>query len=137
TARLFAEQGCHVMINYSHNQDGAEAVARDCRAMGVKAEIYQANVAEDEQCRAMVGAAVDAFGRLDVLVNNAGTTRFCPHQNLDGLQKQDFLDIYSVNLVGAFQMTRAAEPALRKAGKAHIINTASIAGLAGVGSSIA
>ncbi len=137
TARLFAEQGCHVMINYSHNRDGAEAVAKDCRALGVKAEIFQANVAEDEQCRAMVDAAVDAFGRLDILVNNAGTTRFCPHQDLHGLQKQDFLDIYSVNLVGAFQMTRAAEPALRKAGKAHVINTASIAGLAGVGSSIA
>lgn len=137
TARLFAEQGCHVMINYSSNEAGARAVAEDCRALGVKAEIFQANVAEDDQCRAMVDATVAAFGRLDVLVNNAGTTRFCPHHDLEGLDKQDFLDLYSVNLVGAYQMTRAAEKALRAAGKAQVINMASVAGLAGVGSSIA
>ena len=72
-----------------------------------------------------------------MLVNNAGTTKFCAHQDLDGLSKDDFLHLYAVNTVGPYQMTRAAEKALRQAGTAQVINMASIAGLAGVGSSIA
>ncbi|MBF5057003.1 short-chain dehydrogenase/reductase SDR [Alcanivorax sp. 521-1] len=137
TARLFAEQGCHVVINYSRNEEGARAVARDCEAHGVRALVHQADVADDAQCRALVDATLAEFGRLDVLVNNAGTTKFCPHHDLDGLDKDDFLRLYEVNTVGAYQMTRAATPALRAAGLAHVVNMASIAGLAGVGSSIA
>lgn len=136
-ARLFAEHGCHVVINYSNNADGANAVAEDCRSKGVQALVVKANVAEDADCRAMVDAAMDTFGRVDILINNAGTTKFCDHANLDGLDKQDFLDLYAVNTVGAFQMVRAAEKALRANGSGHIINMASIAGLAGIGSSIA
>ncbi len=137
TARLFAEQGCHVVINYSRNEDGARAVARDCEAHGVRALVVRADVADDAQCRALVDTVVAEFGRLDVLVNNAGTTKFCPHHDLGGLDKDDFLRLYEVNTVGAYQMTRAATPALRQAGLAHVVNMASIAGLAGVGSSIA
>jgi 3-oxoacyl-[acyl-carrier protein] reductase len=136
-ARLFAEQGCHVVINYSRNEEGAQAVARDCQAQGVKTLVHQADVANDDDCRALVAATLDAFGRLDILINNAGTTRFCAHHDLEGLSKEDFLDIYSVNTVGAYQMARAAESAMREAGTAHLVNMASIAGLSGVGSSIA
>ena len=136
-ARLFAEQGCHVVINYSRNEEGAQAVARDCQALGVKTLVHQADVANDDDCRALVAATLDAFGRLDILINNAGTTRFCAHHDLEGLSKEDFLDIYSVNTVGAYQMARAAESAMREAGTAHLVNMASIAGLSGVGSSIA
>lgn len=135
--RLFAEHGCHVVINYSSNEAGAREVASDCEKHGVRTLIQQANVAEDADCRALVDATVKAFGRLDILVNNAGTTKFCDHNNLDGLDSQDFLDLYAVNTIGPFQMTRAAEQALRANGSGHIINMASIAGLAGVGSSIA
>lgn len=136
-ARTLAEQGCNVVINYSRNREGAEGVARECERFGVQALVKQADVADDEDCRALVAATVERFGRLDLLVNNAGTTLFCDHSNLEGLSKQDFLDLYSVNTVGPYQMTRAAEQALRKQGSAHVINMASIAGLAGVGSSIA
>jgi len=136
-ARLFAEHGCHVVINFSNNEDGARAVASDCEKHGVKALVYRANVAEDIECRAMVDATLEQFGRVDILVNNAGTTKFCNHNNLDGLDKQDFLDLYTVNTIGPYQMTRAAENALRANGSGHIINMASIAGLAGIGSSIA
>lgn len=137
TARLFAEQGCQVVINYSRNEDGARAVARDCEALGARALVYQADVAEDDQCRALVDATLNEFGGLDILVNNAGTTKFCAHHELDGLDKADFLRLYEVNTIGAWQMTRAATPTLRAAGTAHVINMASIAGLDGVGSSIA
>ena len=78
-----------------------------------------------------------AFGRIDILISNAGITKFCPHGDLGGPDQQDFLDLYAVNTVGPFQMTRAAEKALRANGSGHIINMASVAGLAGVGSSIA
>ena len=136
-ARLFAEHGCHVVINFSNNEDGARTVASDCEKHGVKTLVYRANVAEDAECRAMVDAAQEQFGRIDILINNAGTTRFCNHNNLDGLDKQDFLDLYVVNTIGPYQMTRAAEKALRANGSGHIINMASIAGLSGIGSSIA
>jgi 3-oxoacyl-[acyl-carrier protein] reductase len=70
----------------------------------------------------------------------AGTTRFCAHSNLEGLSKDDFLDIYSVNTIGVYQMTRAAAPHLKQRPAAHVVNTASIAGITGItgiGSSIA
>ena len=137
SARLFAEQGCHVVINYSRNEEGARAVAEDCEAFGVRTLVQQADVSDDTQCQTLVEATLAEFGRLDVLVNNAGTTKFCAHQDLDGLSKDDFLHLYAVNTVGPYQMTRAAEKALRQAGTAQVINMASIAGLAGVGSSIA
>ncbi len=131
-----AELGCNVVINYSRSEGAAHEVAERCRAHGVEALVVQANVAEDADCRRLVAAAVDKWGRLDVLINNAGTTKFCDHRNLDGVDKDDFLDIYSVNLVGAYQMTRAAVPHMRKTGAGSIVNVASIAGVTGVGSSI-
>ncbi|WP_133490009.1 SDR family NAD(P)-dependent oxidoreductase [Alcanivorax sp. 24] len=137
TARLFAEYGCNVVINYSRNEAGAQKVADDCRALGVEALVVQADVSRDEDCQALVQATLDQFGRLNILVNNAGTTLFCAHENLDGLSADDFLNIYRVNTVGPYQMVRAAEKALRDSGVAHVVNMASIAGLAGVGSSIA
>ncbi len=136
-ARTFAAQGCHVVINYSRNADGANAVARECEALGVRTLVQRADVADDADCRELVAATLETFGRVDILVNNAGTTKFCDHANLDGLDKQDFLDLYSVNTIGAYQMTRAAEKPMRDQGSAHVVNMASIAGLAGVGSSIA
>lgn len=136
-ARRFAAQGCHVVINYSRNDAGAKKVAADCEALGAETLVQKANVAEDDDCRALVDATLEKFGKLNVLINNAGTTKFCDHRNLEGLDKQDFLDIYAVNTVGAYQMARAAEAALRKQEVAHVVNMASIAGIAGVGSSIA
>lgn len=137
TARLLAQRGCRVVINYSRSAAAAEAVAKDCRALGAEVLVCQANVAEDDDCRRMVAAALDQWGRLDALVNNAGTTKFVDHANLAGLDKQDFFDIYGVNVVGPYQMTRAAEAALRETGDAAVVNVSSIAGVKGVGSSIA
>jgi 3-oxoacyl-[acyl-carrier protein] reductase len=136
-ALQLASAGCQVTVNYSRNEEGAGHTAAACEEKGAGTLIVKADVSDDGECRKMVDATVERFGRLDILVNNAGTTKFCQHQNLEGLSKEDFLDIYGVNLVGPYQMTRAAEPALRKAGVAHIVNMASIAGLVGVGSSIA
>lgn len=136
-AKILAENGTHVVINYNSNEAGARQVEETCRSFGIRTLVKKGDVSEDNDCRELVKATLDKFGRLDILINNAGTTKFCDHANLAGLEKQDFLDLYATNTVGAFQMTRAAEAALKKQPIAHIINMASIAGITGIGSSIA
>ncbi len=137
TARLLASRGCHVVINYSRSEGPAQTVATDCEALGVSTLVVQADVSVDEDCRRLVAAVQDKWGRLDALVNNAGTTKFVDHSNLEGLDKDDFFNIYGVNVVGPYQMSRAAEALMRASGDAAIVNVASIAGVFGVGSSIA
>jgi len=136
-ARQLAERGCHVAINYSRNEDGARQTEAACEEFGVETVVVQADVADDASCRSLAGAALEKWCRIDALVNNAGTTKFNPHHQLDGLSKQDFLDIYAVNTVGAYQMTRAVAAAMKRGGRGSVVNVASIAAVTGVGSSIA
>ncbi len=136
-AREFARRGVDVLVNYVQNRDGAEAVAAECRAAGVRAEAVRGDVAADADCRALAAAALAAFGRLDYLVNNAGVSKFVAHHQLDGLEAADFARIFAVNVTGAFQMVRAALPALQASGRGAIVNVASIAGTCGIGSSVA
>ncbi|TVS17701.1 MAG: SDR family oxidoreductase [Gammaproteobacteria bacterium] len=132
-----AARGWNPVVNFSRSDAAAREVAKQCEAAGAEVLVVKADVAEDADCRRLVKEVMDRFGRVDALVNNAGTTKFVNHADLDGLDKADFLHIYSVNTVGAFQMARAAEPHLRAAGRAAIVNVASIAGIKGIGSSIA
>ena len=137
TARRYAREGWNVVINYSRDPAPAEAVAAACRADGAEALVIKADVGSDADCRALA-AAVDArWGRADVLVNNAGTTKFVALKNLDGLSADDFHAIYQVNVVGAYQMTRAFAPLLERHPVAGVVNVSSVAGLMGRGSSIA
>jgi 3-oxoacyl-[acyl-carrier protein] reductase len=136
-AIMLAEHGCNVVINYTRSKDEAEETAQICRDKGVEAIVFQADVSDDDACRAMVQAAIEAWGRIDYLINNAARTKFNPYENLDGLQKQDFLDIYAVNVVGAYQMVRAVEPHMRKQGAGAIVNNSSIGGVTGIASSMA
>ncbi len=135
-AIMLAEHNCNVVINYTRSKDEAEATAETCRSKGVETIAFQCDVSEDDQCRAMVQAAVDKWGRIDYLINNAARTKFNPYPNLDGIDKQDFLDIYAVNVVGPYQMIRAVEPHMRKLGKGSIVNDSSIGGVTGIASSI-
>ena len=136
-AQLIASRGCNVLINYVTNLDGAETTVAACRAHGVDSFAVQGNVAKDTECRGMVEAAIERWGRLDVLVNNAAVTKTVPGADLDGLTAEDFLEIYSVNVVGNFQMTRAAAPHLRASGDGAVVNISSLGALIGDGSSIA
>jgi len=136
-ARQLAEKGCHVVINYASNADGAARTREACEAFGVETEVVQADVSKDDDCRRLAGVAVERWGRIDALVNNAGTTKFCDHADLDGLSREDFENIYAVNTVGPYQMTRAVVPAMKQGGRGAIVNVASIAGVMGVGSSVA
>ena len=133
-ARLLAAKGCNVVVNYSRSADAAEAVAKECRGLGAEAIAVRADVANDADCRRLVAAAMDEWGRLDGLVNNAGTTKFCDHADLDGLSAEDFHAIYAVNVVGPYQMSRAAAAVMERGA---IVNISSMAGVIGTGSSIA
>jgi 3-oxoacyl-[acyl-carrier protein] reductase len=136
TALRLAELGCSVIVNYSRSKEAAEQVAEEAAAKGVQAVAFQADVADDAACKRMVDEAESRFGRLDVLVNNAGTTRFIPHAQLDEVTDEDWRSIMDVNLKGPFQCTRAAKPMLEASGSADVVMTSSVAGLVGTGSSI-
>ncbi len=136
TALLLAQQGASVLVNYSKSAEPAQAVAQQCRDAGADALVVGANVADDADCKRLAAAAMERWGRIDFLVNNAGTTKFVAAQKLEGLSAQDFHDIYSVNTIGVFQMVRACEAPLRAA-QGSVVNVSSIAGQEGLGSSIA
>ena len=136
TALQLAQAGCRVAINYRQSADRAQAIADQCRKADVEAIVIQGDVAEDAACRAMVQKTLEAFGELDVLINNAGTTRFIDFPDLDAVTDEDWDRILAVNLKGPFQMTRAAREALATGDGAVIVNVASIAGIVGAGSSI-
>lgn len=136
-AKALAERGCNVAVNYVHNRDGAEEVVTSCTTAGSEARAIQANVASDKDCRRLVSETIDRWGRLDVLINNAAITRPVPIGDLDSIDDDEFQKLYAVNVVGSFQMARAAAPHLRSSGDAAIVNVSSAAAFLGNGSSIA
>ncbi len=130
--RGLAARGVRCVINYSMSRDAAEQLATEVDGVAV-----QADVSDDAACRSLATTAVDAFGRLDFLVNNAGRTKFAAHEDLDALSAEDFVDIYRLNTIGPFQMIRACAPALRRSPHGAVVNVASVAGIHGHGSSVA
>ena len=136
-AKLLASKGCNVVVNYTKSEAEAKETEAACRSLGAETLLCQADVAKDEDCRRMVAAAMDRWSRVDGLINNAGTTQFVNHANLEGLSADDFHRIYAVNVIGPFQMTRAVVPHMKAAGRGAIVNVSSIAGVMGVGSSVA
>ena len=136
TALSLAKLGCSVLVNYSRSKDEAENTAAEAAALGVKAVPWRADVTDDAACRAMIDAAVKQFGRLDVLVNSAGATSFIPHTDLEAVKDEDWDRIFAVNVKGAFHCARAARGPMQEAGDGEIVNVSSVAGVAGIGSSI-
>jgi len=141
TAAILAKGGARIVVNYSSSQTEAEQTADLCRSAGTEVVVVQGDVSRDEDCRTIVAAAA-GWGRLDVLVNNAGTTKHVAHGDLDGLSAEDFQRIYAVNTIGPFQMVRAARALLEAGAKATgrasaVVNVSSVAGISGIGSSIA
>lgn len=137
TAVLLAEKGCNVVINYTRSKEEAMATAQLVEQHNVECIVFQADVSNDDECKSMVEAAIKKWGKIDYLVNNAGKTKFNPFENLDGLSGEDFIDIYSVNVVGPYQMIKAVVPYMKQQGGGAIVNDSSLAGINGVGSSIA
>jgi 3-oxoacyl-[acyl-carrier protein] reductase len=132
-AIMLAERGCNVVINYTRSQSEAEDTAQRCRDKGADVIVFQGDVAEDTAWQ----AAIARWDRIDYLINNAAKTKFNPYENLDGLSADDFLAIYKVNVVGAYQMVRAVAPQMKKQGRGAIVNNSSIGGVTGIASSMA
>ena len=131
----FAKLGYAVAVNYSKSEADAKETAELVRASGVPVLLHQATVGDDAQVRAMIALVKQELGGLDVLVNNAGTTHFVAHTDLDALTDEVWDEIFQVNLKGAFYCTRAAMPHLQER-KGNVVNITSVAGLTGQGSSI-
>jgi 3-oxoacyl-[acyl-carrier protein] reductase len=132
-----AEEGAQTLvINYASNLADAEETARRCEAAGAKTLLVQGDVASDADCQ-KIAAAAEAAGRIDALFNNAGQTVFANHADMGAVSADDFTRIYSVNVIGPFQMVRAARALLEAGPRAGaVVNTASIAGVTGIGSSV-
>ena len=137
TARLYASRGWDVVVNCSRDTAPADAVAAECRTLGAAALVVKADVSSDADCRRLAAETEAHFGRTDVLVNNAGTTKFVAATDLEGLDAEDFQRIYAVNVIGAYQMSRALVPLLRRQDGGGIVNVSSIASMMGRGSSLA
>ncbi|MCE9533023.1 MAG: SDR family oxidoreductase [Planctomycetes bacterium] len=134
-ALRFAQNGYAVAVNYSRSESDAKETLAEVKKLGVPGILCQATVAEDAQVRAMVERCRAELGGIDVLVNNAGTTKFIAHTELEAVTDEIWDDIFQVNLKGAFYASRAAMPHL-KLRKGAIVNVSSVAGLQGHGSSI-
>ena len=136
-AQRLAGKGGRVVINYTRSEAAAEETASACRKLGTEAILCRADVAVDDDCRRMASEALNQWGRIDGLVNNAAQSKIVPHADLEGLSAEDFNRIFSVNVVGAFQMVRAVTPAMQQQGKGAIVNISSGSAFTGSGSSIA
>ncbi|HZB93689.1 MAG TPA: SDR family NAD(P)-dependent oxidoreductase [Stellaceae bacterium] len=128
-ALALARAGYDVAINYSRSAAAAKEVAAEAERLGVKALLCPCDVAEDAAVRAMLAAVDGAFGKLDALVNNAGTTTEVRPKDMDALSVEEWDRVFAVNVRSVFLVTRAALPLLRKAPAPAIVNTASIVGL--------
>lgn len=137
SAKMLASKGCNVVINFTKSESEARETQKECEAFGVETILCQADVAKDADCRRMADEAIAKWGRIDGLINNAGTTHFVNHADLEGLTAEDFQRIYGVNVIGPYQMTRAVAPQMKSQGHGAVVNVSSIAGVMGVGSSIA
>ena len=127
-ALKLAQDGFNVMINYAGNEEKALEIKAECEALGVHAAVFQANIGNKEEVEALVKTAIDIFGAIDVLVNNAGITR----DNLMlRMSDEDFDEVIDVNLKGVFYLTKAASKLMFKKRSGKIVNITSVSGVTG------
>ncbi|XP_062110598.1 3-oxoacyl-[acyl-carrier-protein] reductase 4-like [Humulus lupulus] len=128
TALALGKAGCKVLVNYARSSKEAEEVSKEIEASGGQALTFGGDVSKEADVELMIKTAVDAWGTVDVLVNNAGITR-------DGLlmrmKKTQWQDVIDLNLTGVFLCTQAAAKIMMKKKKGRIINVASVVGLVG------
>jgi ketoreductase RED2 len=130
-AERFARDGARLVVNSSRSVEEGEALARSLP----EAVYVQGDVSREDDAQQLVATALERFGRLDVVVNNAGTTKRVAFQDLDGADDESWVRILGVNLMGPWLLSRAAVGALREA-KGAVVNIGSAAGIIARGSSI-
>ncbi len=138
-AREFGAHGWDLALSWldDANRVALVDVATECEAHGSRPLLLHLDVSDDASCAAFAAAALKKFGRIDALINCAGTTRFIPHADLEALTPEEFHRTYDVNTVGLYRMTRACAPALKASGHGSVVNISSIGGVIGRGSSMA
>src|SRR5512132_2376898 len=122
-AVALAKNGFDLVINYSRSEDAAKITAREAGAAGARTLLYRCDVSDDAGVRAMLAATEKEFGRLDVLINNAGTTVDVEPKKLEEMAVDAWNRVFAVNVLGLFLVTRAAAPLLKKSPNACIVNT--------------
>ena len=132
-----AAKGARVVINYTKSEKEAHETEAVCDYLGVESILCKADVSVDEDCRRMANEAIEKWGRIDGLVNNAARSVFANNNDLETLVGQQFMDVFAVNVVGPYQMARAVAPHMKAQGAGSIVNVSSISALTGAGSSIA
>jgi 3-oxoacyl-[acyl-carrier protein] reductase len=136
-AELFASEGAKVAVNYSRSRDAAEEVVTAIRAAGGTATTIAADVSLQSDVNTMLDRVNQEFGGLDILVNNAGWSTRIPHNQLEDLTDEIWDRTFNTNLRGTFYCVRAATPLLRQREGTSVVNIASVAGMTGMGSSVA
>lgn len=136
-ARRLAGKGGRVVINYTRSESEARETADACESLGGEAMLCRADVSDDGDCRRMAAEAMERFGRIDGLVNNAAQSKIAAHFDLEALTADDFNRIFGVNVIGPYQMVRAVAPHMKRQGKGAVVNISSGSGFTGSGSSIA
>jgi ketoreductase RED2 len=132
TARMLADAGATVVVNSSTSVEAGRALAAELPG----ASYVQADVADESAATSLVDTTVQRHGRLDILINNAGTTAVIPHPDLTAATPDVWRRIFGVNVIGTWQVTVAAVEHLKKSGDGTIVNVSSLAGHRAVGSSI-
>lgn len=128
-ALALARAGYDVAVNYSSSAAAARETAAQAEKLGARTLVVKCDVSDEPGVRAMMKVIEEKFGRLDVLINNAGTTASWQPKELETISLEEWDRVFAVNVRGLFQVTRAALPLLRKAKNPCIVNTASIVGL--------
>ena len=126
TAQRLAELGAHVVVNSASSVEAGQKVAA---SLPNDAIYVQADISDKAQCQNLIDATIAKYGKLDLLVNNAGWTTLVPHGDLDALTDEIFERTFEVNVFGTWQLTKMAMPYLRKSDAARIVNVASTEGL--------
>jgi ketoreductase RED2 len=131
-ARRLAAEGMRVVVNSARSAEAGQQLVRSLR----DAVYVRADISVEQEARDLVGAALEHYGRLDVLVNNAGISQAIPHADLAAATGEVWREIFGVNVFGTWQTTVAAMPALTESGNGLVVNISSIAGSRPAGSSI-
>lgn len=135
-SECFGAEGARVVVNYRASREAAEAVVAGIVEKGGQAVSYCADISQDAEARKMIDFVRDRWGRLDVLVNNAGWSKVTPHHKLEELTDDIWDRTLNTNLRGAFYCARAAVPLMERSGGGSIINNTSASAWSGAGSSI-
>ena len=133
-ARRLSALGATVVVNSAKSIEAGEAVAA---SLPGPSAYVGADISERDQGRALLDDTVDRFGKLDILINNAGWTTRVPHEDLDALTDDIVARTFDVNVFGTWWMTKAAIPLLRESEDGNVVTITSVAGVRPVGSSIA